>query len=246
MQSYLESLKTELGYRATWAPNRTMNLGDIGRFHDGSFVPYTSLKRLGIHQEENENPDSEIDFTSNSEIEVKIKLGASTNEKFKVLGEADFGFEVNFGTQRGILVRSTGVTHRAIANIGEIQEEVLRLRKRGDWDDDYAIVDEVQVADSCTVLISEGKNSSISIKATAAAGIPKLNIGDAKLGLSIVSEKALTTKIVGNLNMTPLYNVVSLKGEGLFNRRFRLSRSVGAVLPLLKVPYTGKQEFRHS
>ncbi len=154
---YLKEIKKKsVGYRPTWEPNKTLQIGDIGKLEDGVFVKWNTLEKMGINLEEqkDEREGAVFDLSTENGVDVHAKAAGKVDPKVPSLGEMDAGFGVEFKRANSILFKIEGYLTHQISNLGEIAAEVLKRYKSGDWDEDLVIINELIEAKKATIMMS--------------------------------------------------------------------------------------------
>ena len=211
---YLQEIqKKSVGYRPTWEPNKTLQIGDVGKLEDGVFIKWNSLEKMGIplDVQKDEREGSVFDLTTENGVSVHAKAAGKVDPKIPALGEMDAGFGVEFKRQNAILFKVEGYLTHQINNLGEIAAEVLNRYKSGDWDEDLVIINELIEAKKATIMMSSEGGVTIGLKAKGNAGGEALSIADADLDSGASSSGKLAINITGAAGITPLYRAVGIK-----------------------------------
>jgi hypothetical protein len=207
--AYTKDIHKHLRYRATWLPGTPVALGDVGILDKGVLVPQTSLPRLGVDFEVQTDtvPDGTLDYQSANEVSIAIKAAGELNKRFNALAEADAGALVEFTDADSVLLQLRGVRVERVADQAALRRALLDAVVAADdqrrWDRDWVVVTDVVTAASATILIAGGRGSRIELK--AAASVAPTSLADVDAGLTTVSESQVSTKIVAQNGLTPLY-----------------------------------------
>ena len=210
---YLDYMPKHYGYRATWDPDSSLEIGQIGKLgRDGSFSVYSSLEKLGIKPEvTTKESGSEMDYNTSENASIDIKLAGSAPIPESLLKLDDAGFNIRFGEKGGIIFKLGAYNTFQIVNLAEVQEAVLKLYHEEEWPVDYLIITKLIKAKEGTIMISTGSNASLDIKATAKIDAGQFKLSNASLGLSAVQESGSVFNYLGKENLTPLYQVMGLE-----------------------------------
>jgi hypothetical protein len=212
--NYLKAIKEKsVGYRPTWEPNKTLQIGDVGRIEDGVFVKWNTLEKMGINLEvqKDEREGSLFDLSTENGVNVRTKAAGKVDPGIPSLGEMDAGFSVEFKKQNAILFKIHGYLTHQISNLGEIAGEILKRYKAGDWDQQDVIINELIEAKKATIMMSSEGGVTIGLKAKGNVGGDKLNIADADFDSGVDNSGKLAINITGEAGITPLYRVVGIK-----------------------------------
>jgi hypothetical protein len=211
---YLKEIKKKsVGYRPTWEPNKTLQIGDIGKLEDGVFVKWNTLEKMGINLEEqkDEREGAVFDLSTENGVDVHAKAAGKVDPKVPSLGEMDAGFGVEFKRANSILFKIEGYLTHQISNLGEIAAEVLKRYKSGDWDEDLVIINELIEAKKATIMMSSEGGVTVGLKAKGNVGGKTLSIADADIDTGASSSGKLAINITGAGGITPLYRAVGIK-----------------------------------
>lgn len=214
-KNFANKIYSELGYRATWLPGTALALGDVGRLENGVLHVETSLDRLGIPFEavEDSLPEGSMDFQSRNSVNVVLKAAGSIDGRFKALTQAEAGALVEFSDDDAVLMELKGVTSLRIADQASLKRSLLAAVVAADdqlrWDRDWIVVTDLVRAATATILISGGSSSRVEFRATA--NITPANLADVSAGLSAASSENVSTRIVAEQGLVPLYRALRVK-----------------------------------
>lgn len=213
-QQYVSEIRQALKYHAAWLPGSKLTLGTIGDVQDDVFVPMDTITgELGISVQFEELPHEGTDsltYQSQSGVIIQTKASGATSTAFKYLGEADAGMSISFG-KRGACVLSLREyrTHR-IANQIRLQRELLQ-RIDYQWKPSYAVITEVVVAKTGTILVCEDNQAYIELFAKGEITNPITDVGDVNLAFKVAHTEGHVFSIVGASHLTPLFRAIRVK-----------------------------------
>lgn len=221
---YTSEIRRALKHHAVWLPASSVELGTIGEIQDGLFVPLDTITRalkIAVQAEPvaGQATDS-LTYQSTGGVTFQTKASGATSAMFKFIGQAEAGMVVNFSREGACLVSLRGYRTQRIANQLALRRELIS-RVDDSWKPSYAIVTEVVLAKSGTILVSEDSSASIEIAATADLTQPVLDIGDAALGLSVAHTSGKLFSVVGASNLTPLFRGIRMT-RTWWNRMFEI------------------------
>lgn len=221
-RKYTRELKKQFGYLATWFPGTPIALGDIGVFKRNEFTKISNLSDFGISFDiEQDSTKSDMEYSSRGGVSVMTKASGTAAIEGSTLGEIDAGITVKFSKEKAIFFKANGTTSPNIKNQIKLGEEVIELFKSGRWNKDWAVVTELVNVESATVLISNSSDGKIELKAKSKVAAVSLDIADANLGLEIKFFKDLSTRIVAQESLTPLFKASKVKGRWFLPPVFR-------------------------
>lgn len=213
VKQYTNELYKKFGYYATWMPGTPMELGTIGIMDGKVFVKRTHLRNLSIAFDTDEDPSrDDLDYTSETGVTFTPKVSGTIPSAGSVLTQADAGFTVEFSREKALLFKVKGAQYVSIRDQEKLGREIARLKEEGKWKKEWVVIVELVKADSATILISGSANSKIELKANANIGATKLDIADASLELGIAISKSMSTNIIAEQGLTPLFRVRRTRG----------------------------------
>ena len=211
---FITEIKKELGYFTTWLPGEPVKLGDVGVIVDGVFERRTSLKNLGIiFNTIKDKTKSDINYTSSEAVDESILVnGDIAKEIPNPIGNAELEIKFNFLREGAIVFKTKGTKVYSIDDIAKLEKDILKLKSKGKWKDEWVVIEKVLNVDSATILISNSSLSESKFKIGADIDILKnINIGDAKLKLESVYSKDMAFESIAKEPLTPLFKMIKLK-----------------------------------
>lgn len=217
---YTGEIRTNLKYHAIWLPGTPLNLGAIGDVQDGIFVPMDNITQaLEIPVQPEPLPEhggETITHQSQSGVSYQMKVGGETSALFKCIGSAEAGIAFGFSRQGACVLSLQECRTRRIANQLTLQRELLK-RIDYHWKLSYAVITEVVLAGSGTVLVCEDNQAYIELTAGGAIKNPLGDLGRADLGLRIAHSEGQIFSLVGATDFTPLFRAIRVS-QGWFDR----------------------------
>lgn len=213
MKQYLKEINNRFQYRATWEPNKTLAIGDVGILEKGIFSLRSSLTKENIPLEvRTDESEGSMKYSSEGAVEINTKLQGQASPPQSSLAQGDAGVMIHFKKQDAVVFQINGSRTHQIENTGEIEREVLKRFRENTWPKNWVIITELVEAKEATILISNSKDSSIELKANAQVQAPSdLDIADAQLQFAIVAKRDISTEIVAKEGITPLYRASGIK-----------------------------------
>jgi len=224
-KNYSNELYQQFRYLATWLPGTPLALGDIGVLKNNEFTKISNLSNEGIKFDElKDETKSDIDYSSKGAVSITTKASGVLAPQSSVLGEVDAGITVEFSKENAILFKANETLSPSIKDQITLGKEILKRFKDGKWDKDWAVITELVVAKSGTILISSSSSGKIELKAKGKVEAAKLDIADAGLGFELSFSKDLATKIIAQESITPLFKASKIKGRLLQPRVFGMKK----------------------
>jgi hypothetical protein len=205
---YAKDVYENLRYRPTWLPGSPVELGAVGIIEEGIFRPITDLKTLDIPFEVKVDPDQDaIDFASKNGVSISFKAAGEVNGKFEAIAKADAGVLIEFSREGAVVLQLRDVLLNRIADQSALSRALLRSMAVGDeakqWQRNWAVVTEVARAGRATIVISSSGQSRLELKASGSTA--PANLVDASSNLSVATESEISTKVIAESGLTPLY-----------------------------------------
>lgn len=219
---YTREMYRQFRYLATWAPGTPMKLGDIGILKGKEFIRIGNISDFGISFET--VPDDtplDLEFASEGSVSITTKLSGRPTIAKSNLITADVGATVIFSKKNAIYFKADKTTTPSIKNQIALGQEILSLWKEGKWDKHWAVITELVTAKSASIIISSSKEAQVDIRATSEIGNKPLNIADPEFGWELSFEKDVTTKIIAEEGITPLFKISKIKRRVFASPTFR-------------------------
>lgn len=207
IENYVDTVRRETGMFAVYPPNQSLRLGDFGKVSDGRFVRYGNIKGLA-------KPIQTQEVVGQVQMNREFK---SRRVRKTVIGAGGSGaasgvsararLELDFGSESSVYFAVSGCTHKQLGNLGGIANEIVALSKSSKWNDDYRVVTALVEASNTTVVLGREESSKVVLEADA--GVPSINMADAKVALQLTfdssaSENWVTVKPeAGQQPLTP-------------------------------------------
>jgi hypothetical protein len=211
---YTKDVYENLKYRPTWLPGTPVQLGTVGVIEDGIFRAVTDLSQLGIPFKVTlDSARDAIDFTSEKGVSITFKAAGEANARFRALAKADAGALIEFSREGAVVLQLRDVSLNRISDQYALSRAMLRSIAVGDeskqWQRDWVVITEVARAGRATIVISDSGNSRLKLKASGSTA--PTSLVDASAGLSVVAESQISTKVIAESGLTPLYRGLRVK-----------------------------------
>lgn len=210
---YMRHMNRQTKYRATWAPNKKLEIGQVGKIDKaGVFSVYTTLQKEGIPLEISADEASgDFDYTSNDSVTIKPKLQGEIPVAGSPFTDIEAGFSIDLKSDKSVVFQIGGVKTYQLTNLWEIEQQILQRFSSNAWDKDLLIITELIEAACGTIIISNSNEAGIDLKAKAGIGAGKLSLTDASLGLEVARERGSMIKYLPESTLTPLYRVMGIR-----------------------------------
>lgn len=235
-QLYATEIRRHLGgYHATWLPDTSLRLGDVGILQDGVFVRQGDLSHFGI--EFAARPDStpsRLDYTASNNVQVTFKASGESNTALPGLPVAQAGVGFAFVRAGEFALRAEEAYEPTIDDLFDLQRQLRARLRRGDWQGNYLVVTGVVQTPVLTLIIakSDGAKVELSVEGTLTPAVPAL--GKAGIGLGVVRQSGGVLKLDPGLDVTPFVRLHRMTPQLFGDRTLKplslMSRSPRAAL----------------
>lgn len=224
-RKYTRELKKQFGYFATWLPGTPLELGDIGVLKGNIFTKISNLSDFKIKFDvEKDTSKADIEHSSKGAVSITTKASGTVAPQGSSLGEIEAGIRVEFNKENAILFKANATLSPSIKDQVSVGNQVIKLFEEGKWDKNWVVITEIVEAESATILISSSSNSKIELKAKGDVGSANLDIADADLGFELKFSKDLSTKIIAEESLTPLFRASKIKRPWFSKPVFQTNR----------------------
>ncbi len=211
-KKYIRELKKQFGFYPTWLPGTPLKLGAIGVIKAGRINVIGNITDLGVEFDVlNDYDPIDLEYNHEGSATLSFKAAGSPAPTNSFLNDAHAGISVSFSKEKSFYFKANGTTSPMIKNQIELNKNILELYKNGQWDKNWVIVTEVINCTGCTILISTNASAQIDINAKADIGLDNLDIANAELGLKPAFNRGLSTNIIANSSITPLFRASKIK-----------------------------------
>ncbi len=214
---YTREMYDKFKLHAAWPPNSLIRLGDVGAMEEGErFVYRTSLEEQEIpfHEDAPGGPAS-YEHATDGAVSFTFKGQGQAPMAGSALSEANAGITVGFSRENAVYFRADGTVLLRISNQAQMEQRILDAYERGVWDPAWMVVVEVVRASACTVLISGSRSSTIELETAGAIGTSGFSFADMTAGISIRSQREMSTQVIAATEVTPLLRVRRLRWKFL-------------------------------
>lgn len=207
-KSYCTEVKKRLNYYAAWLPNSPFALGDYGRLDDKVFQREGNISDFGIRYSAGDpGPVADIEYASQHVTTMQTKLDAGE----EAIG-LKAGLTIGFSNAGECFVRLGGCRQTSFNNMQDIAGQVLSLRERGLWNDEWVVICQLLNADKTVIYISGSKGAQVKI------GLKTDDIeavGKAGVSFDSLSKSSISTAIEGDAGLGPLFSLAKVYNRKL-------------------------------
>lgn len=221
---FCKTIHEEYSFFATWTPNTEMRLGDIGRMNGFLFDRVGSLSDMGIDFEIRESPFSaNTNFMSDKNIKVTTQLAGEISEPIPGLTKGDTGFHIQFKSEQAVIVKLEGAKIYEIEDQLSLEQEILQRFKiskheKEQWKKNYVVVTKLVKVKAGTVIVSKGRNNSLSVRANNTLRTGEVDIINVKANFEVISGGFQGEACIATEGMTPFFMLKQLKRQYLFGK----------------------------
>lgn len=194
---------------ANWEPSQPVKLGDYGLLRDRTFTFLGNVDAYGIKVTPREHQTNDNrQFVSDDEVVVSSTAAGSATVAGK--GSANASLQVTFGNKDTMFFNIAECTYSMVEDKVALGTAIMALYNggKGTWDKDWVVITDTISAIATTIAVSSSKNASIILE--AAAGVSKIDLANAKMGLDVQYKKSIGYQVVSNNDKAPLTTLIGL------------------------------------
>ena len=202
-----ENFKT---YYANWEPGEPKKLGDYGLLLRNQFYYIGNISQLGIKFKIKE--DKSATHKTYSSRNTKIVYGdAGRSNKPGIPLRRKANVQINFGSENGIYFNASKCINNMIQNKVALGEIIIKKFEKNEWNENWVIITDIVKADATTLIISNSKDSAITLEARSK--VPHINLADARIKLNVKTEKDVAYRVVSQDGLIPLIGLCKIEKE---------------------------------
>lgn len=209
-QQYGSIIRGETTFFANWPPNAPREIGDFGRVNGALFEFFGRLdpaETEALGKRQGPSPAGyDIMFKSarklNSHLSAEVKA---------IVGDGKVLLEFHFSSEEGIVLVAPSIMITEITSMAELGRVLNKRRKEGNWIMEHAVIVQVSVAESATIVLSDQAQAGMQFAIAAGVPVNPHLIARLDAGTSLVSYHGVGIKIVGEGPLTPLFKLASLQ-----------------------------------
>ncbi|MDR0982227.1 MAG: hypothetical protein LBM07_03145 [Culturomica sp.] len=224
---YINTMRKKYTRKYTaWEPDKHYNLGDYGFLKDNIFEYQGNVTQLSddFKFEIDKDPTpSDKDYSFGTKKNIKTE-GEITIDVIKGVNVST-KFSIEFSNAGSIVYEAKNVSTHRIADIAALGVQIKKFKdlkilgKNGvEWDNNYVVITEIDIAESATIMLSNTKGSEVCFAVKGDIGIADFKLSDPKLGWKITSETGEIVKYIAKEGVTPFFRLMGLKRSILGNK----------------------------
>lgn len=223
-RQYTRSLQ-RTGYRATWLPGETMELGAVGFLRDGLFDQRARLSDFGITFASRAGTGrTGFEYQSSIGVKTSYKAAGESSAAFRGVGVTSAGVRFEFSRLGAVVFSAPRCVITQIDNKRALER---KLRGVTDWDMGWVIVTKVVKATSATILLSGSSEAFVELRASGSVAPGGVDLADLAVGFSRARASGMAVNLVAEGQLTPLYEAFRMRRPALTRdpRKRRLERA---------------------
>jgi hypothetical protein len=222
-KQYTREMHEEFGYFATWAPNTTLRLGDVGIIRGHRFDPVTSLAELGVtFQTTSTGPVSTYTYSSAGRVSASVSPEVGLPG---ILGvDPALLLTVTFTRKEATFFRAVRCKAQRIGDLPSLEASILELTAARRWRREYAVVTELVRTGPAIILVSSSARTSVEVQVTAeSVPLPTPLGGAVGLGVGTSASSGLAANVITpEGGLTPLFRAAAMRRKGLGGKRLQV------------------------
>ena len=206
---YVKGIYDRFSYLATWLPNTSLVLGDVGFQEGGYFKRMTTLKELGIpFKVRSGKKPVDFTYTSQSGITFQTKAAGEVAAGTTLpLGQA--GIVIEFNESGAFLFQAIGCRVNEIEDKEKLGQAIIQMYREKTWDGGWSVVDTLVKADSVTIVVSNSQQASLELSAKTPLAIT--NLANVEAGLTVNSQQGDMVRFLAAKGLMPLFKLSRIK-----------------------------------
>jgi hypothetical protein len=206
---FMEAVESATGRIPVWYPGTDVELGDIGVFEDGVWIPKTTLNDQGIpfRKHHDQSPSAGLDLAHGESWTVAGNAGAGGGVPGGPSAHGLLHLALS-GAGSFVLRTSDSLVHR-IANLDEVEAEMIsRFQARdGSWDEKWCMVSEVFVASRAFIAVASSSGASLDLDLGVQPSGAFLDLSEASVGARIGITSNVSTKVLAMSPSVLTFNI---------------------------------------
>jgi hypothetical protein len=223
-RQYTRSL-LRTGYRATWLPGETMELGAIGFLKDGLFDQRARLRDFDItFTAKRGTGRTGFEYQSSTGVKTSYKAAGESSASFRGVGVASAGVRFEFSRLGAVVFSAPKCEITEIDNKRALER---RLRGVRDWDMGWVVITKLVKAESATILLSGSGEAFVELRAKGSVAPGGVDLADVAVGFSRARASGMAVSLVAEGRLTPLYEAFRMRQPALTRdpRKRRLDKA---------------------
>jgi hypothetical protein len=222
-EMYAEQIRSQTGKFAAWLPNAEVAIGDYGTVKGPLFE---KLARLDDVQGTPAPGKATYDFDIHADRQINVDANATADAGVtsgNALLEVKFHREaaVSFSAPDGVITR--------VGDLLALGRRLIDLTEQ--WKRKYYVVIEVVTVPKATILVSQNAGAEMKFEVGAKTPISPQVMANLDVGTSLRMSKGVSTKIVGEGPLTPLFRLAYLKSRLFDEPEIKVYRGPGESTP---------------
>jgi hypothetical protein len=204
-QLYALEIRDQTGRFANWFPNSPVDIGHYGSMQGALFQPLNQMKGLKTTIG---SAVASLDFTINATRTINTNAQAVADAgltKGKAL------LEVGFQKEAGVTFSAPETRIERVDDIEALGKQLMAMAKSGTWGKDNGIIVEVVRANRATIITSVKSGAEIKFGVEADTPINPAVMANLNANTSVVVEKGVGAKVIGEGPIVPLFRLAFLK-----------------------------------
>ncbi len=202
---YAAEVREQTGLFATWVPNAPLEIGHYGQVRGSLFLAMNQLEGLVTTT----GPGTaSYDFTIHATRKINTNAEALADAGVQT-GKALL--EVSFQREAGVTFSAVDTRVTRVQNIKALGEQLIGMGNN--WDTDHAIVVEVITATRATIITSIQSGAEVKFAVEVGTPISANIMANLNAGTSLLMEKGVAAKVIGEGSLNPLFRLAFLKSR---------------------------------
>lgn len=225
-KTYAAQIRDQTGMFAAWFPNAEIAIGDYGTVNGPLFE---KLARLASVPATPAPAKATYDFNINADRAINVDAKAMADAG---VTSGNALLEVKFHKQAAVSFSAPDGVINRVADLLKLGRRLIDLEQSAQWKrKDYFIVFEVVTVPIATILVSQNAGAEIKFEVGAKTPINPQVMANLDTTSSLKMSKGVSTKIIGEGPLTPLFRLAFLKSRFLDDPEIKVYRGPSEAGP---------------
>lgn len=177
-ERYIKHIREDFLQWPVWEPNALVEIGTVGRFNGPIFKADRHLSGWGVSlRTKAKSAWSPLRYVSEAKTDLQTKAAATLNPKFRFLGQADAGVDVELSGGGSALLVAEKHRDVTLANLDEVCAAIRGLIRDGRWHPERCVVTSCKVAKNLQAIVAKQGGGHIELRSEVSLPTPLTDLG---------------------------------------------------------------------
>jgi hypothetical protein len=206
-ETYAEQIRDKTGMFAAWFPNAEIAIGDYGTVNGPLFEKLAHMDDVAAKPAP---AKATYDFSIHADRAINADAKATADVGVE---SGNALLEVKFHTEAAVSFSAPDAVITRVGDLLALGQRLVAMDQSGQWQRKYFIVFEVITVPKATILVSQNSGAEMKWEVGANTPINPQVMANLDASSSLKVSKGVTTKIIGEGPLTPLFRLAYLKSH---------------------------------